>query len=90
MDNRLLRLKNAKKYKGKVKLSTAKEVISEWYKKYQTGELKDERRNYINFENFILKNLFGYKNNDFEFEYPLNGRSIDNLFQILFYLFLLY
>lgn len=76
MDNRLLRLKN-KKIKDIKVSSSIKSVINEWYKKYQTGELKEERRNYLNFENQILKKLLGYKNEDFEFEYPLDGRSVE-------------
>lgn len=54
MDNQLLRLKN-KKIKDIKVTSEIKSVINEWYKKYQNGELKEERRNYLNFENQILK-----------------------------------
>lgn len=76
MDNQLLRLKN-KKIKDIKITSEIKSVINEWYKKYQKGELKEERRNYLNFENQILKKLLRYKNNDFQFEYPLDGRSVE-------------
>lgn len=76
MDNRLLRLRN-KRIKDIKVTSKIKSVINEWYKKYQIGELKDERRNYLNFENNILKKLLGYKDKDFQFEYPLDGRSVE-------------
>ncbi|MEA4957745.1 hypothetical protein SDC9_07624 [bioreactor metagenome] len=76
MDNRLLRLRN-KRIKDIKVTSKIKSVINEWYKKYQIGELKDERRNYLNFENNILKKLLGYKDEDFQFEYPLDGRSVE-------------
>lgn len=76
MDNRLLRLR--KKKLLDIKISTKiKSAINEWYKKYQLGELEDEVRNYLNFENIILKKLLDYKNDDFDFEYPLDGRSVE-------------
>ncbi|MDR0911497.1 MAG: Eco57I restriction-modification methylase domain-containing protein [Methanobrevibacter sp.] len=76
MNNRLLRLKN-KKINNITVSSNIKSAITEWYKKYQAEELKEERRNYLNFENIILKKLLGYKDEDFEFEYPLSGRSVE-------------
>lgn len=76
MENKLLRL-NKKKLLPFKTSSKVKNAIKEWYKKYQLGELEDEVRNYLNFENIILKNLLDYKQNDFEFEYPLDGRSVE-------------
>lgn len=76
MENKLLRLNKKKLLPFKIS-SKVKNAIKEWYKKYQLGELEDEVRNYLNFENIILKNLLDYKQNDFEFEYPLDGRSVE-------------
>ncbi|MDR2874020.1 MAG: hypothetical protein LBV42_04710 [Methanobrevibacter sp.] len=42
------------------------------------GELDDETSNYINFSEYILDKLLGYKNNtDFKFEYPLDGQHVE-------------
>ena len=75
MENRLLRLQKNKLLN--LKVSHKKEYIHEWYKKYQTGDLKDEVRNYLNFERCILKKILNYKTSDYQFEYPLDGRSVE-------------
>jgi hypothetical protein len=80
IENNLLRLNNAyKKYGKNIKIQHRhKEALNRWYEKYEAWKLKDETKNYINFQEIILKELLGYKNDiDFEFGYSLDNRNVE-------------
>jgi hypothetical protein len=57
VENSLLRLNNAyKKYGKNIKIQHRhKEALNRWYEKYKARKLKNETKNYINFQKIILK-----------------------------------
>ncbi|MDR2829428.1 MAG: N-6 DNA methylase [Methanobrevibacter sp.] len=78
--NSLLRLNNAyKKYGKDIKFGNLhKEAINDWFKRYESGKLKNETSNYMGFNEIILKKLLGYKVElDFKFSYPLGPRNVE-------------
>ena len=62
MENNLFDETLLKKYSEKIQVTNEqRNIINEWYKLLEKGELENETQNYGRFSRKILENLFGYK-----------------------------
>ena len=67
------------KYSENISVSSQElEIVQDWCEKLRNNNLTEERSNYLNFYDFILRELLGYTPNDREFEQSTDkGRHVE-------------
>lgn len=76
MKNDLLNTKLLEKYQDKFTLNVKKhDLLKEYIEKVEKEEFKDEVANYINFYEYILRGVLGYKTDDLDYEGKVDDTS---------------